>query len=69
METIILQGDSKSDLHLLMELARKLNFKARKLSRSEVEDMSLSISINEGIKSGLLDEEEKQRFLNSLKNA
>ncbi len=68
METIILQGDSKSDLLLLMELARKLNFKARKLTRSEVEDMSLSISINEGIKSGLLDEQEKQRFLNSLKN-
>ena len=69
METIILQGDSKSDLHLLMELAKKLNFKARKLSRSEIEDMSLSISINEGIKSGLLDEKEKQSFLDSLKNS
>ncbi len=69
METIILQGESESDLNLLMELARKLNFKARKLTRSEVEDMSLSISINEGIKSGLLDEQEKQRFLNSLKNS
>lgn len=68
METIILQGESKSDLHLLLELAKKLNFKARKLSRTEIEDMSLSISINEGIKSGLLDEKEKQIFLNNLKN-
>lgn len=68
METIILQGESKSDLHLLLELAKKLNFKARKLSRTEIEDMSLSISINEGIKSGLLDEKEKQFFLNNLKN-
>ncbi len=42
MEAIILQGGSKSSTRLLMELARKLNFKARKLSSEETHMKSRS---------------------------
>ena len=67
MEAIILQGGSKSNSKLLMELARKLNFKARKLSSEEMEDMGVILSIQQGLNSGLLNDSEKQGFLKSLK--
>jgi len=67
MEAIILQGGSKSDTRLLIELARKLNFKAKKLSSEEMEEMGILLSIHEGIESGLLDEKEEKDFLNRLK--
>lgn len=67
METIILRGDSKINSKLLLKLAKQLNFSAKKLSREEVEEIGLSISIDNGLKSGLLDEKEKQEFLNLLK--
>ena len=67
MEAIILQGGSKSHSKLLIELARKLNFKARKLSSEEMEEMGVVLSIQQGLKTGFLDETEKQGFLKSLK--
>jgi len=67
MEAIILQGGSKSSTRLLMELARKLNFKARKLSSEEIEEMGLILSIHEGLDSGLLDDTEKETFLKTLR--
>jgi len=66
MDAIILQGGSKSSTRLLLELARKLNFKARMLSSEEVEEMGLLISIREGLDSGLLDENEKESFLKNI---
>lgn len=66
METIVLKGDSKSNARLLLELARKLNFSAKKLSSEEAEDIGLYYSIKEGLESGLMAEEEKARFLVSL---
>ncbi|TVR44847.1 MAG: hypothetical protein EA394_00040 [Bacteroidia bacterium] len=65
MEAIILQGGSKSNSKLLMELARKLNFKARKLSSEEMEEMGIILSIQQGLSTGLLNETEKAGFLNS----
>ncbi len=50
-----------------MELARKLNFKARKLSSEEMEEMGIILSIQQGLSTGLLNETEKAGFLNSLK--
>jgi hypothetical protein len=67
METILLRGDSKENSKLLLELAKKLNFSARKLSQAEVEEIGIGLSIDEGIKSGLLNEKEKQDFIKFLK--
>ena len=67
MEAIILQGGSKSNSKLLMELARKLNFKARKLSSEEMEEMGVILSIQQGLQTGLLGDTEKQGFLKGLK--
>ena len=66
METIILRGKSKSNARLLIELADKLQFSAKSLSEPEKQDLGIAISIDEGIKSGLLSEEEKKDFLKSL---
>ncbi len=67
MEAIILQGGSKSDSKLLMELARKLNFKAKKLSSEEIEEMGLLLSIQQGLNTGLLNDTGKADFLKSLR--
>jgi hypothetical protein len=67
MEAIILQGGSKSDSRLLIELARKLNFKAKKLSSEEIEEMGLFLSVQQGLNTGLLNDTEKADFLKSLR--
>ena len=67
METIILQGNSKINSRLLLKLAKQLNFSAKKLSAEEVEEIGIAIAIDQGLKSGLLNEKEKQDFLSSLK--
>ena len=69
METFILRGDSKSNAKLLLELAKKLNFTVKKISPPEAEELGLFYSIKEGLESGLLVEEEKQKFITSLKNS
>jgi hypothetical protein len=67
METIILRGDSKINSRLLLKLAKQLNFSAKKISTDEIEEIGISISIDKGLKTGLLNEKEKQDFLNLLK--
>lgn len=69
METIILRGDSKTNSKLLLKLAKQLNFSAKKITTEELEEIGIAISIDKGIKSGLLDEKEKLDFLSSLKQA
>ncbi|MFA5973293.1 MAG: hypothetical protein WC780_13165 [Lentimicrobiaceae bacterium] len=69
METILLRGDSKANSRLLLKLAKQLNFSARKLSPAEVEEFGMALSIEEGIKSGVLNESEKQDFLKLLKHS
>jgi len=66
METIIISGDSKSNAKLILELAKKLNFSAKKISAQEAEEMGIYYSVKEGLNSGLLLEEEKANFLSSL---
>jgi len=66
METIILKGDSKSNAKLLLELAKKLNFSAKIISSKEAEEIGIFYSVKEGLQSGLMVEEEKERFLSSL---
>ena len=67
METIILRGDSKINSRLLLKLAKQLNFSAKKLSAEQAEEIGIVISIDNGLSTGLLNEEEKNDFLNHLK--
>jgi len=67
METILLRGDSKVNSKLLLKLAKQLNFSARKLTPAVVEENSLGLSIDEGLKSDMLNKNEKQDFLTLLK--
>lgn len=69
METIILSGNSKANSRLLLKLAKQLNFSAKRLSVEEVEEIGIAISIGEGLKSGLLDDEEKKHFISLLKQS
>jgi len=66
METIILRGDSESNARLILELAKKLNFSAKKISTRDTEEMGIFYSVKEGLESGLMVEEEKAKFLSSL---
>ena len=68
METIILRGDSKSNAKLILELAKKLNFSVKKISSEEAEEIGSYYSIKEGLESGLMEEEEKNKFLSSLED-
>lgn len=67
METLILRGDSKINSRLLLKLAKQLNFSAKKLSAEQAEEIGIAISIDNGLSTGLLNEEEKNNFLNHLK--
>ncbi|MDP1621142.1 MAG: hypothetical protein Q8M08_02265 [Bacteroidales bacterium] len=67
METIILRGNSKINSQLLLKLAKQLDFSAKKLSAEEVEEIGIYISIDKGLKSGLLNDREKQDFISLLK--
>ncbi len=41
METLILNGESSSDLKLLADLARKLGISVKHLTNDEIEDMGM----------------------------
>ena len=42
-------------------------FSAKKLSAEQAEEIGIAISIDNGVSTGLLNEEEKNNFLNRLK--
>ena len=67
METLILRGDSKKNSQLLLKLAKQLNFSAKKISAEQAEEIGIAISIDNGLSTGLLNEDEKNDFLNLLK--
>ncbi len=48
METLILTGDKKSEMNLIIEIARKFGIKTRKLSREDIEDIGLLKAIKDG---------------------
>lgn len=48
METLILTGDKKSEMNLIIEIARKFGIKTRKLSIEDIEDIGLLKAINDG---------------------
>ncbi len=52
METILLEGNSKKNIRLLLEISKELGIRAKKLSSIEKEDLAIAHSIEEGRKSG-----------------
>jgi hypothetical protein len=52
MEAVLIQADKKSDVSLLISLAKKLGMNAKTLSKSEIEDWNLAQIIDAGMKSG-----------------
>lgn len=58
MDALIITADSKSELRLLAELAKKLGLKSHSLSGEELEELSLVKKIEAGLKSGLASKEE-----------
>jgi hypothetical protein len=65
METVILRGEKKSDLKLLLELAKKLGIKSRSLSKQEIQDWLLIKEINAGLKTGKISKEAVMKELTS----
>lgn len=63
METVILSGESKSDIDLLSMLAEKLGVKTTKVSEDEFEDIALGIAMVKGRTGEYVDTEE---FLKKL---
>lgn len=67
METIILRSNSKKNSGLLLKLAKQLDFSGKKLSPEETEEIGIAISIEKGLKSGLINDKEKNDFLSFFK--
>ena len=51
MESVVFTSKKKSDLKLLVELAKKIGIKSQSLSKQEIEDWALAKEIDKGLKS------------------
>jgi hypothetical protein len=63
MGAVLFQSDSKSDLKLLMELAKKLGINVKELSINDLEDIGLATAMEEGKTGEYIDSEEYLRKL------
>jgi len=57
METVILNSESKSDIKLLLDLAKKIGITARVITESELEDIGLANAIKQGRTKEYIDNE------------
>ncbi len=48
MQTAILNSNSKADLTLLLEIAKKLNIKAKLFTETDIEEVGLANAIKQG---------------------
>ena len=48
MQTAIINSNSKSDLKLLLELAKKIGVQTKVLTQTEIEEMGLAKAIKQG---------------------
>jgi len=62
----MLRSNSKINCRLF-RLVKQLNCSAKRLSAEQAEEIGIAISIDKGLSTGLLNEEEKNDFLNRLK--
>ncbi len=65
MATAIINGESTSNLKLLIELARKLGIKAKLLTSNEAEDLGLIEAIKDGKTGEYVDTEKYLKKLRS----
>ncbi len=56
METLVIDVNSKEDKKVFTTLAKRLHLKMRVITQSEKEDLGLALAIEEGLKSGYVDE-------------
>ncbi|MBI4648570.1 MAG: hypothetical protein HY738_18795 [Bacteroidia bacterium] len=68
METIVIDINSKEDKRIFTSLAKRLQLKARILTPDEKEDIGLAFAIDEGRKSGYVDEKIVMDTLGNLKH-
>ena len=57
MEAVLLNSDSRSDMKLLLDLAKKIGIKARVITESEIEDIGLANAIKQGRTNEYIDNE------------
>lgn len=66
MELIITDIHSQGNIKLITDLARRLGLKATKLPTSEKEEIALASAIDEGRKSGYVDEADLMKMLRQI---
>ncbi len=64
MEAIVIETGSRRKTELLLKLTEELGLRSKKISLDDMEDIFLSRSIQEGIKSGYTS---KEKVLKALK--
>ncbi|HEV8079778.1 MAG TPA: hypothetical protein VGP43_03630 [Chitinophagaceae bacterium] len=64
MEAIVIETKSRKKTDLLLKLTEELGLRSKKISIDDMEDLFLSRSIQEGIKSGYTS---KEKVLKALK--
>ncbi|WP_428653691.1 hypothetical protein [Runella sp.] len=63
MTAALFESESKNDLKILMELAKKLGIRARYLSSKEFEEHVIAHNISEGMKSSNVSRDEIMKAL------
>lgn len=64
MQTIVINSTNKSDLELLLNLAKKLGMGTKTLSKSEREEWALVQKMDEGMKSPAVSRKSVMKALN-----
>ena len=65
MQTAIINSNSKSDLKLLLELAKKIGVQTKVLTQTEIEEMGLAKAIKQGRTGEYID---TSSYLKKLRN-
>ena len=63
MEAIVISGQKKTELEMLVALSKKLGLKSRRLTKKEIEDWALVLKIEDGLKSGKASKKEVHSYL------
>lgn len=63
MESVLLTSNKKSDLKLLLEVAKKMGISSRPISRDEIEDWALAQEIEKGLKTATVSKESVMKAL------
>jgi hypothetical protein len=64
MTTAVLKGESKGDIQMLVDLAKKIGINARILNQEEIEEIGMGYAIRDGETGTFVDNDS---FINELK--